>query len=252
MTMEQDVVRPYEHPDPGMPETELHAFRTKQLAQRAREASATLDLLTAINQGRAPPNIWPGGGREGESVIAGLKGRLDLSRAAAIGHSFGAATSLMAASKDPRFHSVTAMDPWMYPLPSAFLHGPAAPLLVVNSETFHWAANLRALQRVVQHKQVAWAMMVTLRGTGHMDQSDFTCAFPSYITLWFRSGLTSDPTAVLRSNNDLILAFLQQKAHIALPSGASTVALPHANSIPEEKERFEAAHNCRVDFYAQN
>lgn len=247
MTLEQDTVRPYEHPDPALPETELHAFRSKQLAQRAREVSSTLDLVTEINQGKAPQNLWPQK-PESASVLKKLKDRLNLDQVAVGGHSFGAATSFLGASQDPRFKAVVAMDPWMYPLPSTFLHAKNIPLLVINSETFHWAANLSALERVVKHEQTSWAMMATLKGTGHMDQSDFTCAFPSYVTSWFRSGLTSDPVSVLRSNNDLILAFMQRKARFDFPSGADTVSLLEANPKPEDKTRFEAAHNCHVDF----
>lgn len=256
MTIEQQLVKPYEHPEDGLGESELHQFRAKQLAFRAQEVSATLDLLEAVNKGEAPANLWklhhPDHAANLQEVVSSLKGKLDFSKTVVMGHSFGAATSFFSASRDPRVRSIVAMDPWMYPLPSKFAHKTQYPLLVINSETFHWKANLDSLKQLLQHNVQLGntssshaSMMVGLKGTGHMDQSDFTVALPTYVTERFRPGQTSDPVAVLRSNNDIILAFLKEKAKIDIPSGVETLALPKNDT---ERGEFETKQSCIIDY----
>lgn len=46
------------------------------------------------------------------AVAAGLRGRLDMSRAAVIGHSYGGATAAGAASQLPVFKAAVCLDPW--------------------------------------------------------------------------------------------------------------------------------------------
>jgi pimeloyl-ACP methyl ester carboxylesterase len=257
MTIEQQEVKPYEHPEKGIGETELHQFRAAQLAFRSQEVSATLDLLEAINSGHAPANLWtphhPSRAAGLEDVLDSLKSRLSFDWTVMMGHSFGAATGFLSASRDSRIKSVVAMDPWMYPMPSQFAHTTQHPLLVINSEKFHWKTNMDSLKQLLQHNVSLGAgapsshasMMVTLRGTGHMDQSDLTVALPSYLTSRFRSGQTADPVAVLRSNNDIILAFLKEKAKVDMPSDVQTLVLP---SSEEERLAFEAKQSCIVDY----
>ena len=60
-------------------------------------------------------------------------GRLDLTRVGLMGHSFGAATVTLMASKETRVKSVVAHDLWTLPLPevSALLRGAAVRGLFV-------------------------------------------------------------------------------------------------------------------------
>lgn len=257
MTIEQQIVKPYDHPEEGLGESELHQFRAKQLAFRSQEVSATLDLLQSINEGNPPMNLWklhhPEHSSNLEPVVNSLKSRLDFSDTVVMGHSFGAATGFFAASRDPRIRAVVAMDPWMYPLPSQFAHKTQYPLLVINSETFHWKTNLDSLKQLLHHNVQLGngstsnhaSLMVSLKGTGHMDQSDFTVALPAYVTERFRPGQTSDPVAVLRSNNDIIMAFLKENAKIDIPSGAETLKLPDSE---EDGARFESSQSCIIDY----
>lgn len=252
MTVEQELVKPYDHPVENIADDALHTFRARQLGIRTQEVSSTIDLLESINQGSVPRNIWrlvnPSSSIIQSQAIDSLKNRLDFSKIVAIGHSFGAATSFFASSHDDRIKAVIGMDPWMYPLPRpVFSHGRPHPLLVINSEYFHWAANLDAIKSLLNDNNKSSegsTMMVTLKGTGHMDQSDLTVALPPYVTSRFRPNQTSDPTAVLRSNNDIILAFLQQKVGI-MGLQYISINLPDDS---DEVEEFQERQQCIVDF----
>lgn len=236
MTVEKEQVRPYEHPTDGATDEHLHKFRSKQLHLRSQEVAATLDLLEKLNSGQdLPTNLW----RALRNVD--FRGKIDHGHQAVImGHSFGAATAFFAASCDNRFGSVVGMDPWMFPLPSAFKVTQQLPTLIINSESFHWAANMSALKEYIRNNPKS--LMVTLNGTGHMDQSDFTVAFPTVVTARFRPSQTRNPQAVLRANNDIILAFLKEKVGMVLPDVHTT--LPTRSS---EGLAFEKTHDCIID-----
>lgn len=256
MTVEQEQVKPYDHPQEGLVDDEIHLFRTKQLAFRANEVSATIDLLDLLNKGHnVPANLWklmhPSALPGQAALLESLVGSIDCSRVVIAGHSFGAATAFYAAHKDHRISAAITMDPWMFPLPRPFDTDRQIPLLIINSENFHWNANLTALKALLDRNVELGSkldnphasMMVTLKGTGHMDQSDFTVALPSYVTDRFRPGQTADPAGVLRTNNDIILAFL--KYHCNLQPGYEAVPFPKTK---REKVRYEQEHNVTLDY----
>ena len=68
-----------------------------------------------------------------------LHRKVDLTRVAAVGHSFGGAACLMLAQMDPRITSVVLMDPWMWPLgKESTVSGAPCPLLVLEAPEFLW------------------------------------------------------------------------------------------------------------------
>ena len=68
-----------------------------------------------------------------------LRGKIDLSRVACVGHSFGGAAAVMLAQMDPRITSVVALDPWMWPLGrETAMAGCPCPLLVFEAPEFMW------------------------------------------------------------------------------------------------------------------
>lgn len=243
MTIEQEMVKPYDHPAESLVEEELHSFRSKQLSLRTEEVSANLDLLEAFDHGEPPENLLNQALTQSPHE---LKGRIDMSKCVAMGHSFGAATSIFASTKDDRIHSVVGMDPWMYPFPHNFALRRALPMLIINSETFHWPTNLRNVNAILDtNRQLSpstSSLMITLKQTGHMDQSDLVAALPKFALSKFRPVLGADPHIVLRNNNDLILAFLKEKAgfsHLQLDR-----TLPDPNSDPKT---FEESFSCIID-----
>ena len=68
-----------------------------------------------------------------------LRGKIDLSRVACVGHSFGGAAAVMLAQMDPRITGVVALDPWMWPLGrETAMAGCPCPLLVLEAPEFMW------------------------------------------------------------------------------------------------------------------
>jgi len=140
-----------------------------------------------------------------------------------MGHSFGAATNIYSAQEDDRIKAVLSFDPWLYPLPHDFIVNNmkrTMPMLSINSETFHWPGNMETLKAILEKNHQLCksngqmkcpSMQVTVRGAGHMDQSDFCVIVPSWILERYRPRLTmEDPTAVLQTNTSLAKTFVDR------------------------------------------
>ena len=152
-----------------------------QVLQRFRDAVLSLDLLTMLNEGVEVENMIESGSfdfrqfqvsqqgvwSESQCVCVCLQGRLDLGRAAIMGHSFGGATTIQTLSQDQRFLSVSthththtlslslrcgiALDCWMLPIHRDLLEtGLQQPLLFINSFSFQWPRNIRAMFKLSQ------------------------------------------------------------------------------------------------------
>ncbi len=97
------------------------AFRAAQVALRAGDVSFVLDALKAADT--EPDNP--------------LYGRVDATRAAVAGHSFGGAAAAAAAQREPRLSAAVMLDAWQWPLGA---HGVAAglpcPSLLFESAAF--------------------------------------------------------------------------------------------------------------------
>jgi pimeloyl-ACP methyl ester carboxylesterase len=110
----------WELPSPLDPPGVL-AFRAAQVALRAGDVSFVLDALTSADT--EPDNP--------------LYGRVDCTRAAVAGHSFGGAAAAAAAQREPRLSAAVMLDAWQWPLGA---HGVAAglpcPSLLFESAAF--------------------------------------------------------------------------------------------------------------------
>ena len=98
-----------------------HVLCVQQVLQRCREAILALELLTKLNEGVNVDNMMEGNFNFKQFQVAylleaederpipchcvpcTLQGRLDLNKAAIMGHSFGGATTIQALSEDQRF-----------------------------------------------------------------------------------------------------------------------------------------------------
>ena len=73
----------------------LHILQVKQ---RADDVSKALDILTLLNEGNQIRNML-----ESRYDFEQFKGRLDVTTAAVMGHSFGGGTTVQTLSEDSRF-----------------------------------------------------------------------------------------------------------------------------------------------------
>lgn len=124
---------------------------------RAEEVCRTLDLLKQLNKGIVPHNVLDDvpSQRTINFKFEDLKGRLDVDDVIVSGHSFGGATSLLAMSKRAEFKQGLLYDPWMYAIKDEHLHEKIErPLIFVNTWTFHNKANVAAMSKFVDKKDV--------------------------------------------------------------------------------------------------
>eukprot|EP00198_Chlamydomonas_reinhardtii_P001482 XP_001690818.1 predicted protein [Chlamydomonas reinhardtii] len=117
----------------GLGDKPLQLEKTRH---RVAEVQAAYLLLERLNRGQAE------GVRElPAAVAAGLRGRLDMSRAAVIGHSYGGATAAGAASQLPVFKAAVCLDPWWDCFPEEWptlqRWTNAAPMMIIGSHDWN-------------------------------------------------------------------------------------------------------------------
>ncbi|XP_063227485.1 platelet-activating factor acetylhydrolase-like isoform X2 [Bacillus rossius redtenbacheri] len=199
----EPTLTPYRKVDQGP--GHLSARKT-QVERRAVECKNVLDLLEDMNAGTASNVLAT------TFQLDQFKGRLDISNAVMMGHSFGAATALLTLGNEPRFKLGVVMDGWMFPL-KGDADLPARvkqPLLFVNTHTFHIPSNVAAMKSFLESS--AERQLYTMRKTTHEHQTDT----PHFVGLWLNWFMEKlDPVTTHRINNHLILAFLHK--HIGLP-----------------------------------
>lgn len=121
--------------------------RNGQLQRRVAEVRLALDHVVEWVQ--RPASRGPSSG----DIHRVLFNRVDLRRIAVAGHSFGGATALSAASHDPRFAAVVALDPWMFPLDVSSVCTDAlrgVPVLTMFGDGFtKWKANAESAQALL-------------------------------------------------------------------------------------------------------
>jgi platelet-activating factor acetylhydrolase len=134
-----------------------------------------------------------------------------------LGHSFGAATTVEALRHKDRFQFIG--QGIIYDIWSAAIQPPEhepnhrinTPLLGINSEAFmYWPDNFESVmslcREVKEQDQLAWLM--TVRGSVHISQSDFSLLYP-----WISSVLlkmTVSPRRAIDLNINASLEFLKQ------------------------------------------
>lgn len=167
---------------------EFWAFRSPQLATRAADVRFMLDRVSALNT--AGDTFWRHVGVDHVGVF---------------GHSYGGATSIMAASSDSRIGAVIALDGWMLPVPEEKIDaGLSQPFLYLGQSSWTDPINYQKLDRMMAaNKGVSRKRL--LAGSIHGDFSDT----PQFSSRAKRFGLIGDiPREELRVVlNDEIRSF---------------------------------------------
>lgn len=221
---QDETVLQYKHLPPQWDEQQAHQFRIDQLQHRRQEVSALIDILLGELSAQDPllENLW--NSRSGSetstrtdigNVLPELKKRLDRTGLVMAGHSFGAATTFLAAHEDERIQAGLALDPWMYPLSNSFLQegiGRPIPLLIITTERFNWPGNKEAIAMALRthHRNQGHVCQVTVKGSSHLDQSDFTVLVPDWLLRRYRAVSGTNPRAILHLNTRLIRAFVDR------------------------------------------
>ena len=95
----------------------------------------------------------------------------DLEHIGMFGHSYGGATSVVAANQDPRIDATIALDGWILPVPPQVIdQGINTPFLFIGRETWPDALNYQKLETLLNNSPKHES--VFMAGTEHFDFSD--------------------------------------------------------------------------------
>lgn len=144
-----------------------------------------------------------------------LQGRLDTTRIAAIGHSFGGASAAQAMAEDIRIDAAANLDGTLYGALSGLQLD--RPLLLIESdraETGHSQRYLDGNHQLLTHSR-AVHRRVELSRANHYSFTDVPLYFsaPARAVLAALIGGSRGTAATVQLSNDVLLAFLQQSLH---------------------------------------
>lgn len=224
------------------PDTEL---RSAQIDLRVAEIDEAHRIMCQINDGRGDEIAKKNRRRKGfmGSSSHGLEGidwarwkdRFSTNDVTACGHSFGAATVVEMLRHIDRYDWIgqgIIYDIWgvgIKPLEKeSENHRVHTPLLAINSEAFtYWPQNFDIVQEIIHETQDApdespsW--LLTLRGTIHVSQSDFSLLYPKMCALALK--MLANPRRALDLNINASLEFL---SHV-LPAELARVNRAYKN-----------------------
>ncbi|KAF1809252.1 hypothetical protein P152DRAFT_403746 [Eremomyces bilateralis CBS 781.70] len=216
------------NPDDTAPTSEQgidKELRHAQLQLRLAEIEEAYNVLAKICNGQGQEVANKNLRRKGYTGASsnGLQGidwtlwkhRFHLDQATILGHSFGAATAISVLRHPARFPQIAqgvTYDIWsgpVHPSEPNPAHKIRSPLLGINSEAFmYWPSNFHTATALAAEAraQEAPAWLLTLRGTVHLSQSDFSLLYPTLTAGVMRA--TADPQRAMDLNINATLEFL--------------------------------------------
>ncbi|CAI5781582.1 platelet-activating factor acetylhydrolase 2, cytoplasmic [Podarcis lilfordi] len=178
-------------------------FRNPQLHQRANECIRGLKLIRSIDSGKDVVNLL-----RTDFDLSVLKDNVDLSKVSVMGHSFGGTTAVLALVKEAQFKCAVALDAWMFPLENSVYPKVTKPVLFVNTESFQTAESVAKMKKISAVSKET--KVITILGTVHQSQTDFTFLAGNLVNKVFRTRGTIDPYQGLDITSQASLAFLQK------------------------------------------
>ncbi|KAL3421860.1 platelet-activating factor acetylhydrolase [Phlyctema vagabunda] len=212
---------------PGNSQGVDNELRSEQISLRLAEIEEAYYLMNLIHDGRgeevARANLRKKGNIGSSSRgLAGVdwaawEGRFHLQQVTMLGHSFGAATTVEVLRHHDKFTFIgqgIIYDIWgaaIQPPEDDPAHRIDAPLLGINSEAFmYWPDNFESVMSLCKeakdHNALCWLM--TVRGSVHISQSDFSILYPRVSSLLLK--MTVHPQRAIDLNINASLEFLRK------------------------------------------
>ena len=213
-------------------------LRSAQIQLRLAEIEEAYHIMTLVHNGegakiakaslRCKENGSKGGSSRGLQGInwESWRGEFHLQQVTMLGHSFGAATTVEVLRHKDRFQYIgqgIIYDIWgaaIQPPEDEPRHRIDSPLLAINSEAFmYWPDNFESVMSLCQeakdHDALVW--MMTVRGSVHVSQSDFSLLYPQIASLLLK--MTVNPRRAIDLNINASLEFLK----IVMPARISAM-----------------------------
>jgi platelet-activating factor acetylhydrolase len=236
-----DYIFPKANPRDTAPNNEKgvdQELRAAQIRLRLAEVEEAYKVLTKICSGEgaqiAKQNLrrkgFKGGSSHGlEGVDWALwKNCFHLDQGTILGHSFGAATAIEILRSSERFPYIS--QGIIYDIWGAAVRTPSIPdgedrqlkkpLLGINSEAFmFWKSNFDTVSSLTNEAKLeAPSWLITVRGTVHVSQSDFSILYPHICSFLLK--MTANPKRALDLNISASLEFLSR---ILIPERSSII-----------------------------
>ncbi|NXX48262.1 PAFA2 acetylhydrolase, partial [Tricholaema leucomelas] len=182
-------------------------FRKQQIHQRAEECVRALRLFQDISSGKSVPNAL-----QQDFDLSALQDSIDVTKAAAVGHSFGGVTAVLALVKEPSFRCAVALDAWMFPLENSLYPEVPRPVLFINTEQFQTPESVAKMKRLSCRN--SQTKIITILGSVHQSHTDLTFLTGRLISHIFSARGTLDPYKCLDITSRAALAFLQRHLNL--------------------------------------
>ncbi|KAF1985531.1 hypothetical protein K402DRAFT_334111 [Aulographum hederae CBS 113979] len=202
-----------------------HELRSAQIELRLAEMKEAYRVMKEICHGNgaelAKQNLrqrpYHGSSSKGLEGVnwSDWKDAFQLDEITIVGHSFGAATVIEVLRHPDIFKFISQgiiYDIWgaaLIPPDENDRHRIQTPLLGINSEAFmYWPDNFDAVEALMKEadSQQAPTWLMTVRGTVHVSQSDFSIIYPRLCALLLK--MTANPKRALDLNLGASLEFL--------------------------------------------
>lgn len=179
--------------------------RNQQLGKRVSECVKALHVLEELNLGTLKTDSLLIGSHFDWGVF---KSRLNLSRAAVAGHSFGGATALAATAFSTDFQAAVVLDGWMFPLDSDQYSRAVQPTLFLNAGRWQWKENLDSIRRFCSEE--AERIHFTIGDAVHQSFSDICFLLTPFVPR--RLGIMGDrsPHSIMEAVVETTVAFLRR------------------------------------------